>query len=136
MKQHVTADTDVPECIEVVKEIYLENYPLFTRRWNFFSEKQPIGESFSRWYAKLQAKAQDADIYKMTAEEMVMVQLIAMTTDTELQKELLKLKNPTRQEVVAAARAFEAAKQSSENNAIPRSWIVRKQFKSEEERVG
>ena len=71
---------------------------MFTRHWNFLSEKQPIGESFSMWYAKLQAKALDADILNMTSEEMYTIQLIAMTTDSELHKELLKLKDPTRKE--------------------------------------
>ena len=37
MKQRVTTNTGVIECIEVVKQIFPENYPMFTRRWNFFS---------------------------------------------------------------------------------------------------
>ena len=35
-------------------------------------------------YAKVHSKALDADIYKMTVEEMVTVQLIAMMTDLEM----------------------------------------------------
>ena len=93
-KQCIQADSPIPECIAIVKDIFLENYPLFTRCWNFFSERQPTGEYFSMSYARLQSKALDADIYSMSSKEIITVQLIAMTTDTELQKELLKLKNP------------------------------------------
>merc|ERR1712082_378876 len=66
------------------------------------------------WYAKLDAKARDADILKMTIEEMYTILLIAMTTDCELQKKLLDLRNPTRLEVLAEARAFEANRTTRE----------------------
>merc|ERR1712082_325109 len=66
------------------------------------------------WYAKLDALARDADILNMTIEEMFTILLIAMTTDCELQKKLLDLKNPTRQEVLAEARAFEANRTTRE----------------------
>ena len=52
-----------------------------------------MGESFGMWYAKLKAKSLDADMYRLSPEKMVTVQLIAMMS--ELQKELLKLKSPT-----------------------------------------
>merc|ERR1712082_590125 len=96
-------------CIERLKEIFMETDPMFSRRWRFLGERQPIGESFSMSYAKLEAKAQETDILKMTVEEMYTILLIAMTSDCELQKKLLELKDPTRKGVVAAARAFEAS---------------------------
>merc|ERR1712082_575336 len=66
------------------------------------------------WYAKLDALARDADMNNMTIEEMLTILLIAMTTDCELQKKLLDLKNPTRQEVLTEARAFEANRTTRE----------------------
>merc|ERR1712082_67712 len=106
LKQRINDETDILTCITHLKDIFLESDPLFSRRWRFLGEKQPVGESFSIWYAKLEAKAREADILKMTMEEMYTILLIAMTTDCEPQKKLLDLKDPTRIEVVAAARAF------------------------------
>ena len=48
----------------------------------------------------------------MIANEMVSVQLIAISSHLELRKELLKLKSSTEKEIVATARAFEAVKTS------------------------
>ena len=115
MKQRITKDSTVEQCITVLKEMFLENLPLFIRCWNCFNTKQPVGESFSMWYAKLKTASLDVDIYAMSPEEMVTVQLIVMTSDLEWQQELLKLKSPTEKEVVAAARAYEAVKTSRDN---------------------
>merc|ERR1712082_369412 len=114
LKQRIDDNTGVLQCIKELKEIFLESDPLFARRWRFLGEKQPVGESFSVWYAKLDAKARDADILKMSIEEMYTILLIAMTTDCELQKKLLDLKDPTRLEVLAEAREFEANRTTRE----------------------
>merc|ERR1712082_241560 len=114
LKQRINDETDILTCITHLKDIFLESDPLFACRWRFLGEKQPIGESFSVWYAKLDAMARDADILKMSIEEMYTILLIAMTTDCELQKKLLNLCPPTRQEVLTEARAFEANRTTRE----------------------
>ena len=76
MKQRVNADISVEECIAIVKDIFLENYLLFTRCWDFLSNQQPMAKSFGMWYARPKSKSLDAVIYSMSVEEMVTVQLI------------------------------------------------------------
>ena len=65
MKQHVNADSSVEECIAIVKDIFLENYLLFTRCWDFLSNQQPMAKSFGMWYARPKSKSLDAVIYSM-----------------------------------------------------------------------
>ena len=48
-------------CVELLRDEFLIQHPLFSRRLDFFNFKQSSGQAFSDWYQKLKKKGDVAD---------------------------------------------------------------------------
>ena len=76
------------------------------------------------WYAKLKAVRVEADINSITPDQLVLVQLIVMNWDMKLQTELLKLRNPSKKDILTMVKAFKAV-QSSRNRLLVITGLTR-----------
>ena len=97
-------------CLSVIENNFLIKYPLTSRRHEFMQLRQSRGELTSTHNAKLKSLALKADIATMTAEELMSTMVITSCTNEELKDELLKLNNPTVEEVDNATENFERKK--------------------------
>ena len=103
-------DTSIVSCIKIIQDFFLLKYPLTLRRFEFFSYKQEPGKSFLDFKVALEAKANEADLHKLTPEDMKVFRLIAGTTNTKLQNKFLTMKDePTLDLLEKIAHAQEAS---------------------------
>ena len=62
---HFQSDTPIfgdGGCIKIIETEFLQKYPLFARRLDFFREEQLDGEAWSDWAARLEKKGNEADL--------------------------------------------------------------------------
>lgn len=96
-------------CISFLEEEFAIEYPLFTRRLDFFRSIQQTNQPFSEFIAKLDAKADEADLENIDTQELFVFRYICACTDDKLKEKLLKLEHPTRDEIKRTTRAYEVA---------------------------
>ena len=126
LQNHVRSkiDTDTPvfkdpnnpeklSCIQVLEDYFLLTYPLVARRFDLFSHKQATGESFLEFKTKMCAKANEADLEKLSKEDLLAFLLIAGTSNEKLQRKFLTLKDdPTLKTIEQEAHALESTQHS------------------------
>ena len=84
----VLGETD--SCMSHLREIFLQNIPLLTRRYNFFCCDQKAGERFSDWNLRLMLEGQEAELGTLTEDDLYALRLVTGTCDTKLREEFLK----------------------------------------------
>ena len=99
-------------CVNILRGYYEQKYPLLTRRVEAFALKQPSGVPFLDFYGKAWKIFKAAEIEKLTAEQLKSYLLITATTDAELKKEFLKLKEPDTKALLECARTHVRANQA------------------------
>ena len=110
----VMGSTD--SCITVLRGYFEAKYPLLTRRFEAFALKQPTGVPFADFYGTAWKVYKAAEIDKLTHEQLKTYMLITATTDTELKKEFLKLKDPDTKALLDAAKTYVRANQTSKEH--------------------
>lgn len=100
-------DDDEDTCIGFLEEEFALQYPLFTRRLEFFRSSQSRGQNFSDFLTQLDAKADEADLAHLDTADVYVFRYIVACTDQKLKEKLLKLENPTREEIKRTTRAYE-----------------------------
>ena len=98
---------DGDSCISTLQAIFLKRYPLFKRRLSFFDAGQARGQLMSSYYIELRKLHREADITKLTAEDLLLYKLLCGCINEEMRKELFRLKKPTLQEVLEFIDAWE-----------------------------
>ena len=86
-------------CLDVIEQNFKIRYPLTSRRHELMQMKQPRGEPMATHSARMKGLMLDADLSTMTIEELKSTLLICSCTNEELKDELLKLDNPTVEQV-------------------------------------
>ena len=99
-------------CIQVLEEEFLLKYPVFTRRLEFFKYVQAKNQAFSDFSTKLREKGDEADLGKLTVDELYVFRYICGCSDSKLQERLLKIEKPTLEDLNKEARAYEIAQQA------------------------
>ena len=114
-------------CIEVIENNFLIKYPLTSRRHEFMQLRQSRGELPSTYNARLKSLALEADIATMTAADLMSTMMITGITDEELKYELLKMNNPTVEEVDQATENFERKKNDMKRTSEANKAFVARQ---------
>ena len=96
-------------CLSKLRNIFLQNTPVLTRRYNFFQCDQKPGERFSDWYLRLQLEGQEAELADIKVDDLYVLRLVTGTTDKRLREEFLRQAKPTREELQRIAMAWESA---------------------------
>jgi hypothetical protein len=96
-------------CVELLREIFLQNTPVLTRRYNFFQCNQKHGERFSDWYLRLQLSGQEAELPQNFEDELYVLRFVTGTSDSRLREEFLRQANPSRENLLQIAKAWESA---------------------------
>ena len=134
-------------CVNVLRGYFSSKYPLLTRRMEAFTLKQPSGVPFLDYYGKARQVYKAAEIEKLTAEQLTSYLLITSTTDAELRKEFLKLKDPDTKALLDCARTYMRANQKPNKSeqvegtfavteGFSRSRPKRRSFKGQLRRLG
>ena len=106
----VFSDNDNEQSIfYILEKEFLLTYPLFTRRYHFFSMKQVPGQLFTDYMTKLKQKGDEADLHKLDIDEIYVFRYITSVTDSKLRERFLKLQNPTLENLKREARAYEVS---------------------------
>lgn len=105
-------DPDEDSCIKFLEEEFSLQYPLFTRRLEFFRASQSKSQNFSDFLTKLDAKADEADLANLDTADIYVFRYICACTDQKLKEKLLKLENPTREDIKRTTRAYEVTLKS------------------------
>ena len=103
------AGTDL-SCIELLREEFLVQYPLFTRRLDFFQYKQASGQHFTDWETTLRKKGDEADLAALSVDDLYVMRYLTGITDSKLQVEFLKESNPDSKKLKDLAQTYEMAK--------------------------
>ena len=115
LRQQVDENTPIfgdNGCIAVLEEKFLRSYPLFTRRLDFFRFSQSKGQPFAEFYAKLRQKGDESSLSQLDVDALYVHRIICAITDAKLKEKLCKLQNPTLEEVVQAAEAYDVARKT------------------------
>ena len=100
-------------CMSTISAYYEEIYPLFVRRLQFFRLKQKKGQDFAEFFASLRSHGDEANLGGITVDDIMVFRVLAAVTDDKLRDELLKRREPTLQQVLQDATAFEMAQRSA-----------------------
>ena len=98
MGRHITPATEVfgvGSCIELLEAEFLHRYPLFTRHLMFFKYEQQGSQPMSDYMIQCRRMYQEADMDKISGDDLLLYRYLAGTSDKEMRKEILKLKSPT-----------------------------------------
>ena len=98
-----------------LKAIFMENYPLFARRYDFNKCRQERGQLFSDWWPKKKMKAQECELETIKPEDIMLMELICGVFDDKLRGEFLKERDPTLAGLVKIATTNEAANNIQKN---------------------
>ena len=116
-------------CLDAIEQNFKIRYPLTSRRHELMQMKQPRGELMSTHSAKMKGLMLDADISTMTIEELMSTLLICSCTNEELKDELLKLGNPTVEQIDEAIENYERKKNDLKRTSEGSKAYVAKQEK-------
>ena len=100
-------DDSVSGVMTLLETEFLQAYPLFNRRLDFFRLKQAQGQTFSDFMLKLKQKGEEADLHKLNTEELYIFRYITGASDITLRERFLKLADPTLDDLKRAVRAYE-----------------------------
>jgi hypothetical protein len=110
-------------CIDLLEEEFRMTYPLFARRLDFFRFSQTQGQLFTDYCGKLRAKGEEADLHKLTIDELYVFRYICGTDDNKLKERFLKHEDPTLEVLNRIARAYEVTKSTLKAMETPSTSI-------------
>ena len=116
-------------CLDVIEQNFKIRYPLTSRRHELMQMKQPRGEPMATHSARMKGLMLDADLSTMTIEELKSTLLICSCTNEELKDELLKLDNPTVEQVDEAIENYTRKKNDLKRTSEGSKAYVAKQEK-------
>ena len=99
-------------CIELIEAEFAHKYPVLTRRYQFFNDKQMPGQLASDWVAKLRALGDEAELEEMTTEHLYIMRYVCGVSDAKLRGKFLKEKKPSLELFNEIILQHEAVKQS------------------------
>jgi len=103
----VLDDPAIESCFDMLRSEFLVRHPLFNRRLAFYEAKQEPGQEFTDFAEKLQRQGDEADLTKIGVDDTYVMRFFTAVTDVKLQEEFLKLKSPTKRELLETAANYE-----------------------------
>ena len=109
-------ENDENSILSWIKNHILRHKPLHIRRYEYSNCKQNPKESFGDWWTRKLMKAKECDLEKVTVESIQITELICGIVDERLREEILRIKDPTLETLVALGKRFDtSAKVQKEN---------------------
>jgi transposase InsO family protein len=102
-------------CMTIIDEEFMEIHPVVARRLAFFKETQGTKE-FKEFVASVRSQADEADLASITPETLVVMRIVAGTTDEKLREKFLREDNLTFAVLMRIAKDYERGKTA--NRAI------------------
>ena len=99
-------------CMQLLEEEFLLQYPLLTRRVDFFESQQTKGQLFSDWSAQLRALGDEASLTSLTTSDIYVMRYLTGTIDEKLREKFLKEEKPTVELLDKIAHQHEVAASS------------------------
>ncbi len=99
-------DTSV---VSLLEEDFLQRYPIFMRRLEYFRFDQAANQDAVDWIAKLEQKGNEADLHRLSVDQIHVFRVICGCTDKRLREKFLKIKEPTLEKIKEEARVYAAA---------------------------
>jgi len=97
-------------CMGRLDEEFKDLYPLLVRRLNFLKETQKEGQSYTEFMATLRAQRDEADLARMSPDDLFIMRMIAGTHDSKLREKFLREETPTIDRLERIAREYERTK--------------------------
>ena len=112
LEPHVSATTPIfgaGGCMEWLEKLFLQRYPMVTRRHQFFNATQRQGQAYADYEATVRRLGEEADLGKIDAEGLLSYKLMTGTTDARLRTKFMELQEPNLESIRREAAAYEAA---------------------------
>ena len=107
----VFGKTNAPGCIDRIRQEFQTTDPVFARRVRFFNMQQRPGQSEIEFISSVRNAFGTAQVASMGATDF-QVHMV-LKGSTRLQEDLLRLQNPTMEDIIAAARTKMAQEAST-----------------------
>ena len=104
--------TQVKSLCSVLQDRFRIQYPLFTRRLEYFRYSQAPGQTFGDFNANLRQKGDEAELETLKTDDLYVFRVICGTVDKKLRERFLKLKNPTLKDLEEEATVHEMCRRS------------------------
>ena len=98
--------------VKLIKDEFLLRYPLFSRRLEFFRYSRGQNQSPSNFVANLTLLGYEADLGKLSQDEIMVFRILTGVKDEQLLTKLLELKEPTFVNVKLKITNYESTKAS------------------------
>ena len=108
-------------CVMLLRNEFLRLHPLFSRRMEFFRSVQPASQLFSEWGNSLELMAAEAEIDKMDIQDHISMRYMIGGSDQKLLDEMLRLKQPTLDELKLVVDHYEMNVLNKTNMAVSTS---------------
>ena len=96
-------------CLDILKEVFMQDFPKHVRLHDFLQYKQHPGQSFKDWWVQKKQKAQQCELDKITEEDILLLVLMDGVADKKLQEEFLRQPEPKVKNLVAIASQWQMA---------------------------
>ena len=100
----------VDSCFHFLEQEFLANYPRVLRRNALFESRQKSNQTFSAWKNELAKLSSEADLTNMGREDIMVSLYTCGIHSAALKEEILKLQDPTMEQVETLARSWDRAK--------------------------
>ena len=105
---------------QALEEEFLLQYPIFTRRLDFFRHAHPPNQTFSEWIQEVDKMGDQCSMTEgLSADEVYVLRYRSALQNQKLREELLKLDNPTRHSIREAVQKWEVAQRCSKGITAP-----------------
>jgi hypothetical protein len=105
--------------MELMRDKFLLEHPLFSRRLDFFRFKQGRGQSMSYAMTELQRLGDQSTLGALNPIDLYVMRYLTMTDDPELLETLLEVEVPTQQLLKDVVRRFETAARTKKTLSAP-----------------
>ena len=99
-------------CLDKIKGIFLKEFPLHVRRYQFFKCVQEQGQPYDDWWVKKKKMARNCDLDKVNMEDMMLLGLMTGIHDPKLKEEFLRVEDPTTEKLVKIAESWQSAEKN------------------------
>ena len=98
-----------PSAFQILRNEFLNEYPIFNRRLDFYRSCQSGGQSFSEWTQQLRRMGDECLLGELTVDSLYVLRYLTGIRNQKLCDELLKIKNPTVAKLDERIQQFEVS---------------------------
>ena len=99
-----------------LKDHLLRDSPLFIRRYEYSNCRQRPKESFGDWWTRKLMKAKECELNTVDMESVQITELICGIVDQRLREDILRLKDPTLDQLVAMGKRYDTSAKIQKDN--------------------